>query len=454
MYENQVNSSVVVEARRTGEIADDPTVTDTCTPEVSRCPARDKENVDNVLSLEPTRTTDKTPKRQGYLSWDDYFLSVAVLSSKRSKDPTSASGACIVDKQNRIVGIGYSGFPRGCSDSIFPWNDPEEDGSSEWLHTKEPYICHAISNSILNKCTNDVAGARIYVMEYPDCESAKVVIQSRIEEVVVLGDARQEVELEKETDEVQAGYKLLKMAGVKVRFCKPNVHSLSLDFVAKMSPTTTVAEVDDSSETSIVENFDQERKKRKVAERRVAKEILLEEAKYDSSKVDDNRKRKDLLSWQDYFMAMAFLTAQRSKDPNTQVGACIVDQENRIIGLGYNGFPSGCDDDHLPWSRSNKNQLDNKYLYVCHAEVNAILNKGSANVKGSTIYVALFPCQNCAKMIIQAGIREVVFLSDAYHDTPECSASRIMFKCAGVKCTQYIPSMQFLVLDLGLEQDR
>ena len=148
-------------------------------------------------------------------------------------------------------------------------------------------------------------------------------------------------------------------------------------------------------------------------------------------------------------MAMAFLTAQRSKDPNTQVGACIVDEENRIVGLGYNGFPSGCSDDQLPWARSNSNGLHNKYLYVCHAEVNAILNKGSANVKGATIYVALFPCQNCAKMIIQAGIREVVFMSDTYHDTPACRASRIMFQCAGVKLRQYTPTMPRLVLDLG-----
>jgi dCMP deaminase len=155
-----------------------------------------------------------------------------------------------------------------------------------------------------------------------------------------------------------------------------------------------------------------------------------------------------------YSMSMAFLTAQRSKDPNTQVGACIVDGENRIIGLGYNGFPSGCSDDHLPWSRSNKNNLDNKYLYVCHAEVNAILNKGSANVKGATVYVALFPCQNCAKMIIQAGIQEVVFLSDAYHNTPQCRASRIMFCCAGVKLRQYVPSMQSLDLDLGLGEHK
>ena len=150
----------------------------------------------------------------------------------------------------------------------------------------------------------------------------------------------------------------------------------------------------------------------------------------------------------DCSMAMAFLTAERSKDPNTQVGACIVDEDKRIIGLGYNGFPLGCSDDTLPWARSNSNQLENKYLFVCHAEVNAILNKGSANVKGATIYVALFPCEGCSKMIIQAGIREVVYLRDDYHDTDGCRASRIMFQCAGVKLRQYIPAIETLELDL------
>lgn len=181
---------------------------------------------------------------------------------------------------------------------MFPWKDQDDIETSEWLHTKEPYICHAVSNSILNKCTNDVAGARIYVMEYPDCESAKVIIQSQIEEVVVLGEGPNDLELKKESEEVQAGHILLEMAKVKVRYCKPNISSVSLDFLAKMSPTTTTSDEDCAS--SAVEVFEQERKKRKVAERRIAKEILMKEANYDAYKVDDNGKRKDFLSWEDY----------------------------------------------------------------------------------------------------------------------------------------------------------
>ncbi|XP_057186659.1 deoxycytidylate deaminase isoform X1 [Triplophysa rosa] len=148
------------------------------------------------------------------------------------------------------------------------------------------------------------------------------------------------------------------------------------------------------------------------------------------------KKRQDYLEWPEYFMAVAFLSAQRSKDPNSQVGACIVNQENKIVGIGYNGMPNGCDDDLLPWSRSADNKLDTKYPYVCHAELNAIMNKNSADVKGCTMYVALFPCNECAKLIIQAGIKDVIYLSDKYHDSPEMTASRRLLNLAGVayKC--------------------
>ncbi|XP_072806598.1 deoxycytidylate deaminase isoform X4 [Vicugna pacos] len=117
------------------------------------------------------------------------------------------------------------------------------------------------------------------------------------------------------------------------------------------------------------------------------------------------KKRDDYLEWPEYFMAVAFLSAQRSKDPNSQVGACIVNAENKIVGIGYNGMPNGCSDDLLPWRRTAENILDTKYPYVCHAELNAIMNKNSADVKGCSMYVALFPCNECAKLIIQAALR-------------------------------------------------
>ena len=146
------------------------------------------------------------------------------------------------------------------------------------------------------------------------------------------------------------------------------------------------------------------------------------------------KKREDYLNWEEYFMAVAKLTAMRSKDPNTQDGACIVGTDNRILSVGYNGAPNGFDDDKFPWAREG-NPLDTKYLYVCHAERNAILNfKGSRrDLENAVIYVDLFPCNECAKEIIQSGIKEVVYLSDKYADTEGTIASKRMLDECNVK---------------------
>lgn len=141
-------------------------------------------------------------------------------------------------------------------------------------------------------------------------------------------------------------------------------------------------------------------------------------------------KRTDYINWDEYFMGVALLSGKRSKDPNTQVGACIVSEDKRIIGLGYNGLPKGCSDDEFPWEREG-DFLDTKYPFVCHAELNAILNT-TINLKGCTIYVALFPCHECSKAIIQSGIKEVVFLSDKYNGTKSDLASKRMLDAAGV----------------------
>jgi len=160
-------------------------------------------------------------------------------------------------------------------------------------------------------------------------------------------------------------------------------------------------------------------------------------------------KRSDYLSWDDYFMAVAFLSAQRSKDPNTQVGCCIVNKEKKIVGIGYNGLPWGCSDDEFPWSRKSEsnNPLDTKYPFVCHAELNAILNKNEGKLKDCRMYVALFPCNECAKLIIQSGISEVVFYGDKYHNDWQFVASRKMFEAAGIKYWQHIPKLARIVLD-------
>lgn len=150
-------------------------------------------------------------------------------------------------------------------------------------------------------------------------------------------------------------------------------------------------------------------------------------------------KRTDYISWDEYFMSVALLASMRSKDPNTQVGACIVGDDKRIISTGYNGFPRGCSDDEFPWNRVGE---ETKYPYVVHAELNAILNAGGRSLAGSTLYVALFPCNECAKAIIQAGIKTVVYLSDKYDGTPSVCASKRMLRAAGVKLVRFEPDKE------------
>ncbi len=154
-------------------------------------------------------------------------------------------------------------------------------------------------------------------------------------------------------------------------------------------------------------------------------------------------KRQDYISWDEYFMGVALLAANRSKDPSTQVGACIVDDTNVIISTGYNGFPVGCDDDEFPWDREGS---ETKYPYVVHAELNAILNSGGRNLKNARIYVALFPCNECAKAIIQSGIKEIIYLCDKYADTDSVKASKKMLSAAKVKMTLLVPQKDSITL--------
>lgn len=162
-------------------------------------------------------------------------------------------------------------------------------------------------------------------------------------------------------------------------------------------------------------------------------------------------KRTGYISWDEYFMGVALLAAMRSKDPSTQVGACIVGGDNRILSTGYNGFPSGCSDEDFPWERDG-GFCDTKYPYVVHAELNAILNARGKNLTGAKIYVALFPCNECAKAIIQSGIKEIIYLSDKYADTDGVRASKRMLNAAGVKYTQLIPETKELIINLKVEK--
>ncbi len=160
-------------------------------------------------------------------------------------------------------------------------------------------------------------------------------------------------------------------------------------------------------------------------------------------------KREDYIGWEEYFMAIALLSAERSKDPSTQVGACIVSEDNKILSTGYNGMPIGCSDDEMPWEREAENENDTKYPFVCHAEMNAILN--SPNIlkhRNARMYVALFPCNECAKAIIQTGIKEIIYADDKYADTPSVLASKMMLDKAGVTYRKYETKNKTLTLKL------
>ena len=163
----------------------------------------------------------------------------------------------------------------------------------------------------------------------------------------------------------------------------------------------------------------------------------------------DMSKRIDYINWDEYFMGIAVLSGKRSKDPSTQVGACIINKDKKIVGVGYNGFPAGCSDEDFPWDREGE-FLQTKYPFVMHAEQNAILNS-IKKLTGCSIYVGLFPCHECAKAIIQSGIKEVIYLSDKYNNTDSNTASKMMFDASGVLYRQFHPKKNKIEISLSIE---
>ncbi len=158
-------------------------------------------------------------------------------------------------------------------------------------------------------------------------------------------------------------------------------------------------------------------------------------------------KREDYISWDEYFMGVCKLSGMRSKDPTSQIVACIVSQYNKILSMGYNGFPEGCSDDEFPWTK-NGDELESKFLYVTHSELNAILNYRGGSLEGSKLYVSRFPCNECAKAIIQSGIKTIVFEYEKHSDRADVVASKRMLNAAGVNYYQYEPTGRKVELKL------
>ncbi|XP_051169006.1 uncharacterized protein LOC127286569 [Leptopilina boulardi] len=375
---------------------------------------------------------DECCKKQSYLSWKDYFMSVAFLSAKRSKDPCSQVGACIVNEDNRIVGVGYNGFPRGCCDDDFPWTKDEENT----LDSKYLYVCHAEMNAILNRNSYNLKECTLYVALFPCNDCAKLIIQSGIKTIFYafcknFNDVR-----------IIASKKMFDAASVNYSQYVPNSKKIVIDFTAINLDQVDQLPPSPQKENEIVNNS-------LCQSPLLNKNDLFICDKFQSEmKISDTGAgRQSFLSWDDYFMGMAFLASMRSKDPHTQVGACIVNEEKIIVGIGYNGFPRGCSDDEFPWMKNQPDMLQSKFLYVCHAEVNAILNRNSENLKNCTIYVALFPCNECAKIIIQSGIKKILFLSDKKAHKVGTIASKKMLDAAKVEYKQYVPKNLVMEID-------
>lgn len=307
-------------------------------------------------------------KRTNNISWEEYFMSLALVAAKRSEDPKTQAGACIVNERKIIVSIGYDKFlvKVGCD-----------------------YFSHAEMNAIVNKNSADIKGCTIYMSHFPCNNCAKMIVQSEIKKVVYLLDK------DAEKPETIASKKMFREAGVEFVGYKEN-----------------------------------------------NKQICIKIYRNDTQNSDDH------ISCEEYFMSLAELAAQRSKDPETQVGACIVNKEKVIVGIGYNGFPilpprepPINNDDIFSWIRRKQSQkqdrIDNKHMYVCHAEMNAIMLKNSTDVKGCTIYVSLVPCIDCAKLIIQSGITKVVFFSDKYAAKSEYIQSKKMLQNANITCERF-----------------
>lgn len=338
-------------------------------------------------------------------------MATAFLAAQRSKDPTTQVGACIVNDERKIVATGYNGFPNGCSDTDFPW-----DKSGKHL-----YVCHAEQNAILNKNTTaHVRGCSMYVALFPCNECAKIIIQSGIHEVVYMSDKHAH------KPETIASKRMFTATGVRFWQFQPRHLRVVIDFMAA-----------DIGINKLTLSSPPQKKQQN------------NHSSPPPPPPSSAMRRTNYLTWTDYFMASAFLAAQRSKDPNTQVGACIINDDHKLVGIGYNGFPKGCDDDIFPWSRDAADPLERKYFYVCHAEINAITNRNCSDVRGCTIYVTLFPCNECAKFIIQSGLKRVVYMSDKYADTAATMAAKKMFKSARVEWSQYVPEQERVVIDFG-----
>ncbi|XP_050058261.1 uncharacterized protein LOC114131104 isoform X2 [Aphis gossypii] len=375
--------------------------------------------MDNNSSIE-IETKSLNENQKDYISWDDLFMATAFLMAKRSRDPVTQVGACIVSSDHKIVGTGYNEMPTRCCDDSFPLGKDKFDK----LNDKRTYICHAELNAVLNTNSISLQKCIIYVSLFPCNECAKIIIQSGIKNVVY---CKYKNNNRRHKNEKMASEIMFMTSNVNCRSYTPK-QNITLEFKTTREPEKLQINADES-ETQIV----------------LTNETTLEpvyDIIYNISSIETetkslNENQKDYISWDDLFMATAFLMAKRSKYHLPEVGACIVSPDNKIVGTGCNGIPTTCSDDNF----HEYYKLIDTRMYICHAEMNAVLNKNSISLQKCIIYVSHFPCNECAKIIIQSGIKEVVYCTNE----DETEASKKMFKASGVDFRNHTPNQKITI---------
>lgn len=298
-----------------------------------------------------------------------------------------------MNQDKKIVGIGYNGFPIGCSDEEFPWSKDTPDP----LQNKYLYVCHAEVNAILNKNSADIKGCLIYVGLFPCNGCAKMIIQSQIKKVIYFSD--------KYADKPStiASKKLLDAAGVEY---------------IQFSPSTLNG--------CIELNF-------------------LDINHIEQLEINERNAASKYLCWNDFFMSIAVLASYRSKVPKIQMGACIINAENKIVGIGYYGLPIGCNYNNFSYLTA-----DDRDLYFCHAEMNAIANKNCESVKNCSIYAIQFPCCECAKILIQSGIKKIYYLKYEPFDSIDSKAACRMFDAVNIEYVKHEMVTSKVVIDFDV----
>lgn len=377
------------------------------------------------LGYDPKYTTEA----RNCISFDDYIMSLACLTALRSCDPNTQVGACIVNEDKRIVALGFNDFPTSYIKKAKDFELPLtrlKDNTESFLNTKYPYMCHAAFNAILNKNSSNLRNCTLYATTLPCNECFKLIAQSRIKNVYYL--KQNQIDWTEKMKESIKGSTIISM------FCGIELHEYNMN---KQIPIEFKKKISDESD------HDSSRAKRLKIETQIDPSNFIPKylkdlgfnPKYDVQK-------RDVLTPEDYFMSIAVLNSRRSKDPVTQVGACIVDDKGRIVSCGYNGFPNKTED--FSWDKPGEKTINSKHMYVCHAELNAIVNKYDTDVTNCTIYVTLFPCNDCAKLIIQSQIKKVVYLNDDKSHKEEYKASRVLFEKYGVDIIEFKPSKSFI----------